>query len=508
LSDAVLQLLAIPILIVALWGLLDSPLNKSARATLGFCLAVAALPILQLLPLPPWFWTILPGRSSIAETYELIGGPLPWAPMSVDPEATWLSGLALIPPLAIFTSTLLVSYRDRRRLSLVVLSFGILSVFLGMMQVAQGPESPLRFYEFTNRYEAVGFFANRNHFAALTYSLILLAAAWTAHATFMAREANRDELHPSSIVAALASFTVILVLLVGESMARSRAGLSLTMMALLATVALVLLDRRALAMAGNSRSPFSRNKLFLGSLVLAFVLVVQFALYKIVGRLDDPFFGARIDFFRRTIEAAIAFMPFGSGLGTFVSVYALFEQPGDALANVYANHAHNEVLQIWLETGVIGIFLMATFAFWFVVQTNRIWRATPAGVRNIDWSLARAATIILALLAAHSLGDYPLHAGGMLAIAAFACGLMTEPVMQIIEKETPTRKRIGHRKEGSERRNIPSPTTAVSTPEASSSESTIQHTPWSADILWPQEWSTSSQEVHPKPGSPKADVEK
>jgi O-antigen ligase len=383
-----------------------------------------------------------------------------------------------------------------------------------MIQVAQGPESLLRFYEFTNRYEAVGFFANRNHFAALTYSLILLAATWTGHTALVAKEANRDEFHVSSIIAALGSFTLIVVLLVGESMARSRAGLGLTMVALLAAVALGLLDSRARTLGSgiNLRSPFSRNRLFLGAIALAVVLVVQFALYKILGRLDDPFFGARIGFFQHTVEAAIAFMPFGSGLGTFVSVYALFEQPEEALANIYANHAHNEVVQIWLETGLLGIFLMATFAFWFVARASRIWRKIPVGVRDIDWSLARAATVILALLFAHSLGDYPLHTGGMLAIAAFACGLMTEPVAQIAEEETtpPMHKQIGYRKEGSKRRSIPSGTSAVSPAEPSPSESAVQHTAWGADILWPQQWSTSPNEgpIEPESGSPRNGFEK
>ena len=50
---------------------------------------------------------------------------------------------------------------------------GIIGVFVGLFQVAGGPESPLRYFEITNPTEAVGFFANRNHFAALLYCLIL-----------------------------------------------------------------------------------------------------------------------------------------------------------------------------------------------------------------------------------------------------------------------------------------------------------------------------------------------
>jgi hypothetical protein len=111
------------------------------------------------------------------EVFEILGDKLSWMPISLSPNQTWLSALSLIPPLAIFLATLLLPYRERRWLSLVFLAVGVLSVFVGLIQVAQGPESPLRFFAYTNLTEAVGFFANRNHFAALLYALIMFAAA-------------------------------------------------------------------------------------------------------------------------------------------------------------------------------------------------------------------------------------------------------------------------------------------------------------------------------------------
>lgn len=44
----------------------------------------------------------------------------------------------------------------------------------------KGLMSSLRFFEYTNPTEAVGFFANRNHFAALLYTVMLFAAVWAA----------------------------------------------------------------------------------------------------------------------------------------------------------------------------------------------------------------------------------------------------------------------------------------------------------------------------------------
>ena len=63
--------------------------------------------------------------------------------MSVSPEATWLSALSLLPPLSLFIGMLLLGYRERRWLSVVVIAVGVISAFLGLMQVAQGPTSAL-----------------------------------------------------------------------------------------------------------------------------------------------------------------------------------------------------------------------------------------------------------------------------------------------------------------------------------------------------------------------------
>ncbi|MGH9549530.1 MAG: hypothetical protein ACRD3W_09145, partial [Terriglobales bacterium] len=182
-GDVTLQFLAIPVLALGFWRLVESDVTPQIRWALWFCVALVALPLLQLVPLPPSLWTALPHRELSAESFALIGKEPPWMPLSVSPQATWLSVLSLLPPLSIFIGVLLLGYRDRRWLSLVVLAVGVVSAFLGLMQVAQGPTSALRFYQFTNpTTEAVGFFANRNHFAALLYVVLLFTVAWATKA--------------------------------------------------------------------------------------------------------------------------------------------------------------------------------------------------------------------------------------------------------------------------------------------------------------------------------------
>src|SRR5581483_5053501 len=223
--------------------------RKTMRAevywVLAFCFVIALVPLIQLIPLPPFVWTRLPGGQDIVSVFGLLGRQLPWRPISVSPNLTWMSFLSLLPPMAIFLSAIQLDYRDRRHLSLIVIAAGVVSVFLGLTQVAQGPGSALRFFSFTNAGEAVGFFANRNHFAALMYVAMLYTAAWVIDLGFKSGSwTDVRNFETSRITTLTASFLIMVAFVAGEIMARSRAGLGLTMIALLAIYALAFADRR------------------------------------------------------------------------------------------------------------------------------------------------------------------------------------------------------------------------------------------------------------------------
>ena len=171
------------------------------------------------------------------------------------------------------------------------------------------------------------------------------------------------------------------------------------------------------------------SKIILAATILAVILSMQFAVYRILGRFaTDPLENARTVFAHNTITAAKTFMPFGSGSGTFVPVYQLFEQPSDTIANTYANHAHNDILELWLETGVLGPILLCLFVIWFGVTTVKLWRRPAAEVSAFDCTLARAATVVIALLLAHSFVDYPMRTEAIMAVFAVCCALMIEPL--------------------------------------------------------------------------------
>jgi O-antigen ligase len=491
LSDAILQLLSIPLLLLAgsrlselVWRHADK--WRQVRWELLFCLAVVLLPLIQLIPLPPWLWTLLPDRAPTIAAFDDLQRGLPWLPISVSPSATSLSLAALLPPLAILFGTMLLTYRERRALSLAIIALGVVSAFVGLLQIAQGPASPWRFFTFTNSTEAVGFFANRNHFAALLYVLLLFAAVWAIDVGFgVGLWRDRRTFEARSIIAVTASFLAIVVLLAAQAMARSRAGMILTMISLVGACALVFTDRRR-------RSRATPTGFLLVAGATAVVFIVQFALYRVLERFNaDPLDDARLQFLRTTIEAVRAYLPFGSGMGTFVPVYAMFEKPADLFAYRYINHAHNDVVEFCLEAGIFAILLMGAFVAWFVRRSAKIWLRASLGVVEFDHLLARAATLAVALVMAHSFVDYPLRTGALMAIFVFACGLMIVPLTDDERKKEPHRHGAHDAPAAgpTQRSSVALTPAALQGPAAAATNPPRQPAArWGEDVEWPEAW--------------------
>ena len=82
--------------------------------------------------------------------------------------------------------------------------------------------------------------------------------------------------------------------------------------------------------------------------------VGHFAWDGLMRRLDaDPLDDLRWQYLRYGLDAMQAWLPWGSGLGTFPWVYAPME-PLAAMGPTFAERAHNDLLQIAIEAGIPG----------------------------------------------------------------------------------------------------------------------------------------------------------
>lgn len=111
------------------------------------------------------------------------------------------------------------------------------------------------------------------------------------------------------------------------------------------------------------------------------------------------------------------FFPWGSGLGSFRSVYQLYEDPA-RVNDTYVRHAHNDYVELALETGLPGILLIVAFLAWWVRIASRAWR-------NVD-AYARAASIASGAILLHSLVDFPLRTPAISALFAMCLSLLVQ----------------------------------------------------------------------------------
>ncbi len=407
-SDAIVQLASLILLAALLPAVPSESVGSGDRWALCLLGAILILPLIQQLRLPPTLWTLLPGRAAIAAAYGEAEMTAPWLPISLDPAATWRSFLSLLPAIAVFFATRRLGLRARRGLTLLLIAIGLVSVLLGLAQLMQGPAGPLRFYPVTNPGNSVGFFANRNHYAALLYGLIPFVSAWIVGLLIDRR--------PERVLGLAVCVLVFAALVLGLGMALSRAGIFLAIAAAVASLLLAARHEPRVARHGYA---------VLGAAILfGVILVVQYALFDLLGRFDeDALADYRLIIAATTIEAARTFQPVGSGFGTFVSVYQMFE-PRGGLLPAYVNHAHDDWLEIWLEGGWLALAVIVAFLGWFVAASSRAWRAPLDKNHALDRALPQAASIVIVLLLLHSAVDYPLRTTAMMTLFGLCCALL------------------------------------------------------------------------------------
>jgi O-antigen ligase len=432
LSDALLQAAALPLLLTAGWRLWESQKSPDQRRALVFCSAIVALPLVQLIPLPPFLWTHLPARASLVSTYALLRRPLTWAPISLAREETWLSALALLPPLALFLAVLTLEWRERRRLCVAVVAFAVASGLIGLLQKAQ--VSLLQFFETVDASQPLGFFPNQNLLAALLYCGAVMATAWLLASLGSSHSSRRHQKNTTAvaIASALALLSLVSIVLV----TRSRAGVVLTFLGVFALVSGTAIrgagsgNPEDLGETESARWHLDRRAIgaaFAVLLTTAFVFVGWSSLAAFLDRFAlDHLTDERPVFAKVTFFAAKAFMPVGAGLGSFIPTYQTFEKPTDLFVVTYANHAHNELLELALEAGVYGLLLLVIFLAW-LVKRARLALTAPRAPLTIDEYLRDAGLVTILLCLAHSLVDYPLRTSALASIFAFAGALLFEP---------------------------------------------------------------------------------
>lgn len=399
LGNALLQVLAVVLIFWVLMSAKDErPHDEQGVRIRWVGGAVALLAFAQFIPLSSLLWPRLPGREVVARGFDLLGMPQPWQTLSMSPWSSLSSLTWCLPAIAMF---MLVRSRWGPSFSAVAATIALLagvSILLGLEQIISGS---LYGYQTTNLGKPVGFFANVNHQASFVVCALVL---WVGHY----KVAKAGSPGGASPVRQAVFYSVTLYFVVGVILCGSVAGAGLLV---IATAAIGVL---------------SSQKLRARPGLLATLVVVALsgaAIYVYAGpssfdlRVDTNQPGmSRIDFWSISVRMLTDYLPVGSGLGTFEELYHLFENP-ETVGRTYVNHAHNDYLELLIETGLFGVLVLLMFFLWFVGRLRLILRDHPS-------FLFYACGMIVLLLALHSWVDYPLRTAALSSVFAAAVGFL------------------------------------------------------------------------------------
>jgi len=397
------RLAGITVIAASLWPLDVTPFRANRRLVL-FAAACLALPLLQLIPLPAPSWEQLPGHAPYAEIARATG-TVGWRPLSLTPDLTLNALLALTVPAAAAISALYLDGNGRKAAAAAFVLTAFASAVLGLAQLA-APGDQLRLYRHTSEGAPVGLFANRNHQAALLACALPLCAAVTP-----TRVSAGARLVIAGFLASGAIVVTGVLLFTG-----SRMGVLLWTGGVLGAF-------WTLRARGLLRRPAKRMAIAawtIGGMALIAVPVATIFLdHELLQRFRyrDIAADTRWTALPAFVATVRAFLPFGSGFGSFASVYPRFE-PDALLSTIYLNQAHDEPMQLVIEGGLPALALLLLFSGWWLRTATRLaWHRRGSPQRG----LSRAAIVVTALLMLSSVVDYPLRTPLLASLFAFCC---------------------------------------------------------------------------------------
>lgn len=380
-------------------------IDRAGDLTTGvgrFLIALLGLFLLQFLPLPPALWRLMPGREAVASGYELAGMSQPWLTYSLDPWGSLHSLLWWIPALAIFMAMRAKNAPPARLVISLIAIVAYASVILAAAQAFGGSGY---FYTITNRGNGVGLFSNSNHFS----SFMLVSMALLAGQALHDRPTGRHGKNPNTPDYILAAQLAPLAF--GVFLSDSLAG-QMLMIPVLGGI--VLLARPTWQL----RWQLVLAVLAIFAVGMVWLLTSGLAANDLMAKSGTAGI-SRGEFLANGSQMLKDFAPFGSGIGTFQDIYPWYEDLAK-VGTTYANHAHNDLLELTIETGLPGLMVLGLFLVWLGKRSWQLWTGNRA--ENL---VALSASLAIFAVMLHSLVDYPLRTAAVSGLIALCCVLLS-----------------------------------------------------------------------------------
>ena len=393
---------------------------------------VAASPVwlslLQLIPLSAGAWSKMAGHANYLDALRTIGAAPPAVlPVSLNPDATWAAMWSALPLAAVFLAALTLSHDAIEKLLGLMVLAAILQVVFALFQLVQGAQS---FFYFGSESPGGinGTFNNRNHLADL---LAMLIPVWFYFLLRQQKDRNAPQASSSRMTHAafrplwiFLGFTLMVLILTTQS----RGGL-------FSGIVVLLLSAFVYLAYLGSRITFRH---WLGMLALLAIFgiaaLASVGTEGIASRLESTRLRSDADFrgelSRSTIVAARELWPWGSGVGSYESVFPRFQ---DMQSTSFIEYAHNDYPQLLMELGAPVLLIAAMLIALVAYQAARLFQAArrQRGSRPFATPMRWFCGIGALALLLHSRVEFNMHIPALAITATFLIGIFLRPVRAV-----------------------------------------------------------------------------
>jgi O-antigen ligase len=391
-------------------------------------------PLVQLVPLPEALWRLIPGHAEYATVLERFASSdaLQMSrAISFVPSATEAGWLALLPPLACFLAVQWLHPGHVVRLLLAMTIVAGAEALLGLLQVRAGRESIFYWLSDIAYGTASGTFVNHNHFAAMMAMMLPVIVGLIVFTIRFGRRRIRPPVFafdPDALPQRIIIFVTAVLMLLALFFSGSRAGIATALAGL--AFSSVLLAR--------ARAGLRHANLIVGALVIVGIAVAGLiGISPLLSKITPEQLGlsgqGRIALSAATLRAAIDFLPFGSGLSTFADVFPRYQVE---VFGGFIDHAHNDYLQFFMETGLAAPVVIALALAAYVMRMSELLRLETTRSFIV---LQIAAGVGLLPMILHSMFDFAIHMPSNAMWFAALAGIMFHPVVEEgpMQKERP-----------------------------------------------------------------------
>ena len=364
---------------------------------------------IQIIPLPNFLLKLLSPKTHFYREYLTpdISG-IKFGSFSLIPSYTFREVLSFLPYfiLGFLIIKTITQQRQIKKIFYILIGMGVFQALYGFFEL-YNKNPRILFYEKKYYLDSVtGTFVNRNHLSGYLEMIIPLAIGVVlAHADFfsLTRLKLKEKILHLSDKGTYTNILIplcIVIMSLAIFFTRSRSGIFLLIFTFLLIFELSVLF---FLREEESRKALRRF------LQVTFLIIPIFALYigvdSVIERfsMDNLLHEVRPIFWEQTVDMIGDFPLLGTGLGTFVSVYPIYEEIG---SRAQVSHAHNDYLEYLSELGIPGaVFLLGGILF-LLVNSFLIWRERRHPQVK---GLALGAIVAVLVMLIHSITDFNLH---------------------------------------------------------------------------------------------------